>query len=232
MCHSRSAMKVGVDSVLLGAWAPLADAARILDVGTGCGLLALMAAQRNSDAWICAVEIEPEAFAEARSNFALSPWSGRLQAVESDFSLFAGLPTNRSRFDFIVSNPPYFDSGVEGSVSPRLLARHQGALSPLVLIDKARECLMPGGRIAMVLPSDVGADLISGCAYLGYSVKKVCAVRGRIDLPARRCLLLLELEGGAASEEECEWSELILEETPGVPTAEHRELCADFYLKF
>ena len=87
----KAAMKVGTDGVLLGAWAPIDNAGRILDIGTGTGLIALMLAQR-SNAWIDAVEIDEMACEEAKFNFEQSAWSNRLHVFHSDFDLFAESP--------------------------------------------------------------------------------------------------------------------------------------------
>lgn len=237
--HSRSAMKVGVDSVLLGAWAPLTYASRILDVGSGCGLLALMAAQRNDSARIDAVEVEPEAATESATNFAASPWSSRLYLFRSDFHDFAMAPGNAGLYDFIVSNPPYFDSGVSAGVNSRMLARHQGSLSPSVLLSDARSLLMPDSHVAMVVPWHIGRSLLEN-PVPDYLLETCCEVRGRAELPPKRMLVLWRFLGNNNNHNlECtdlknqvQPESLILEEAPGVPTEQHRRLCADFYLKF
>ncbi len=231
--HSRSAMKVGVDSVLLGAWAPLCGASRILDVGSGCGLLALMAAQRNGTARIDAVEIEEEAAAESACNFKASPWSDRLHIIRAGFESFASLGENRARYDFIISNPPYFRSGVDSATDSRMLARHQGDLSPSSLLETGRLCLANGGHIAMVLPCDIAASMLTIASSLGYVLQAKCDVRGRMELPPKRSLLLWRFKPEAEKEiGSCIFTELILEKNPGEPTEQHRDLCRDFYLKF
>ena len=105
--NDRTAMKVGTDGVLLGAWCPVAEARRVLDVGTGCGVIALMVAQRNRQALIEGIDIDQDSIAEARLNFANSPWNNRLTAIEGDFNDMDG----DARYDLIVSNPPYFTNG-------------------------------------------------------------------------------------------------------------------------
>jgi tRNA1Val (adenine37-N6)-methyltransferase len=102
-----AAMKVGVDSVILGAWADIDEADSILDIGTGTGLLTLMMAQR-SDAKITAIEIDDIAYREALYNVESSPWSNKIRVIHSSFQDFAEKCT--SEFDHIVSNPPYFEN--------------------------------------------------------------------------------------------------------------------------
>ena len=100
--NDRSAMKVGTDGVLLGAWCPVDGAKRVLDVGTGCGVIALMVSQRNPTATIVGIDIDHDAIEEATANFGHSPWSERLTAIEGDFNEW----TTDEGFDLIVSNPP------------------------------------------------------------------------------------------------------------------------------
>ena len=113
--NDKTAMKVGTDGVLLGAWCDVAGARRVLDVGTGCGLIALMVAQRNKGAAVTAIDIDDEAVGEARINIARSPWSDRVEALCVDFNDFAA----QEPYDLIVSNPPFFTEDV--------MAAHDGA---------------------------------------------------------------------------------------------------------
>jgi tRNA1Val (adenine37-N6)-methyltransferase len=99
-------MKVGTDSVLLGAWAALENSRTILDIGTGCGLLAMIAAQR-SEATITAIEIDPAAIEVAKSNFKRSLWSDRLEGICISLQEYLK-EENPGLFDHIISNPPYF----------------------------------------------------------------------------------------------------------------------------
>ena len=117
----RSAMRVGTDGVLLGAWCDSAPAGgRMLDVGTGTGVIALILAQRNPSARIDAVEIDEGSCLDAEGNFAASPWAGRLTLYRRPFADFAAGCT--VRYDRIVSNPRYFvaqiaRSGPHGSAA-------------------------------------------------------------------------------------------------------------------
>jgi len=131
----KAAMKVGTDGVLLGAWSPVNEARRILDVGAGTGLIALMMAQR-SEAIIDAVEISKSAYEEAKSNFEHSPWRDRLTVFHSDFHLFAD--RSCAPYDLIVSNPPYFVNSLNTRNADLSIARHNDRLSFNQLISGAR----------------------------------------------------------------------------------------------
>ena len=122
--QGRSAMKVGTDGVLLGAWFDAGvQAMRILDIGTGTGLIALMAAQRNPLARIDAVEIDPDSSADAADNFCRSAWRERLELHACSFAEFCGR-TASGIYERIVSNPPYFVDSVRAVDEGRNRARH------------------------------------------------------------------------------------------------------------
>lgn len=234
--HGRSSMKIGVDAVLLGAWANVTGS-RILDVGTGCGVIALMCAQRNADALIDAVDLDPDSILEATSNFARSPWSGRLKASLEDY-----LHISHDKYDLIISNPPYFNSGISEPDCARLRARHQASLSPSSLISHGIRLLSPRGRIALIVPADRENELIDVATRYGLITIRVCRVQGHPQAPVKRVMLEFckdsEIREGPASgccggnsygmSEES----LILEVESGVPTEAYRALCRDFYLKF
>ena len=116
-------MKVGTDGVLLGAWTKVDTAKRILDIGTGTGLVALMLAQRSS-AHIIALEIDPLAARQAEENIMESPWQERMEVICLDFNVY----TSKEKFDVIVSNPPFFIDSLTSPVESRTAARHNYSL--------------------------------------------------------------------------------------------------------
>ena len=164
--NDRTAMKVGTDGVLLGAWCPVDGAQRVLDVGTGCGVIALMIAQRNSLATIDAIDIDHDSIEEAAYNFMNSPWPERLTAIEGDFN---GLDTGQ-RYDLIVSNPPFFTNGVLPTGEARTTARHTGALTYRQLIDGAMRLMTDGGSLALISPTDAEGDIIEAATFASLPV--------------------------------------------------------------
>ncbi len=143
-------MKVGIDSVVLGAWAPLRGCKRVLDIGTGSGLLALMLTQRLPAAEVVGIEVDPIALADARHNFAVSPWSKRLRAVWGDVRSYrpaTGL------FDGIICNPPYFQPTPHTEMPmARQVARHTLRLDPVQLTLAASRLLATDGRFCLIYP--------------------------------------------------------------------------------
>lgn len=234
--HYGSSMRIGVDAVLLGAWADVSGDA-ILDAGTGCGVIALMCAQRNRHAIIDAVDIDENSVGEASHNAAQSPWCERISVSNADFSKM----TLKCRYDLIISNPPYFHSGVEAGVSARMTARHEGSLSPLVLLRRGTSMLTDSGRIAMIIPALRADEIITGGEDCGFRLIRRLDVKGNVDAPVKRTLLEFGkkmtgnhgFEGsGRCADERPGNRLLILEEEPGIPTPEYRALCKDFYLYF
>jgi len=147
--HDRCAMKVGIDGVLLGVWACIENATQILDIGTGTGLIALMLAQRST-ATIDAIDIDKNAAMQASVNITSSPWAQRVTVQEISLQDYA--ESTSTRYDLIVSNPPYFVNSLKNPTADRSLARHTDSLTHEELIVHAMTLLQPIGRICMILP--------------------------------------------------------------------------------
>lgn len=220
--HSRSALPIGVDGVLIGAWGDCSGQ-RLLDVGCGCGVIALMLAQRNPDAEVYAIDIHEPSVEESNENFLNSPWSKRLKASLMDFSVMAA---SGEKFDRIVSNPPFFNSGVNQPSSARLAARHQGGLSPATLIEKGSGMLTADGRISMIVPSEMEDDLDEVASRHGLQPVRKCLVRDHETSPYKRIMLEYGKNGDIIREN------ITMFEPDGTPTDRYRYLCGQFYLKF
>lgn len=145
-------MKVGTDGVLLGTWATLAKSLKILDIGTGTGLLALMAAQRNPLAQIHAIEIEPSAAQQAKENVSRSKWKNRIEVQHS--SIQAWTQKCPSTYDAIISNPPFFSkkASLLAKGKARQIARSTQTLPPEELLQSVAQLLEPQGHFFVILP--------------------------------------------------------------------------------
>ena len=148
--HDKCAMKVGTDAVLLGAWADITACKNILDIGTGTGIIALMLAQRCF-ANIDAIDIDTDAYSQAKENVAASPFAERINVIHASCSEYTG-SCAREKYDLIVSNPPYFINSLKCPDNKRSVARHTDSLSLFELIDDSCSLLSLSGRIALVLP--------------------------------------------------------------------------------
>ncbi len=221
--NDKTAMKVGTDGVLLGAWCDVAGARRVLDVGTGCGVIALMVAQRNSEATILGIDIDAAGVQEAAYNFAHSPWSDRLEARLEDFNRYtAGEP-----LDLIVSNPPFFTNGVMPPEQARMNARHTSTLNYATLISKSRQLLSPAGILSMITPCDAHQEIVEQCAFNSLNIKRLTSVIAVDGAKPKR-----ELWEITPARCDMAVGEIVIEKSPLQYTQEYRDLCHDFYLKF
>lgn len=225
VAHSRSSMKVGVDGVLVGAWADC-QGDSILDVGTGCGIVALMLAQRNPVAQILAIDIDSASVDEAAENFLRSDWAERLESRLAPFSEIAC--SDELLFDRIVSNPPYFNSGVTDFSTARNVARHQGVLSPSKLLRSAVNILKKDGKLSMVVPSEFCDSLVNEGVNVRLPVSRLCFVKGNPRKPPKR--VIMEFSKSFAGNADSDT--LTMFDTFNNPTEEYLKLCHDFYLKF
>lgn len=223
--QSRCAMKVGTDGVLLGAWTPLLGREqRVLDIGTGTGVIALMIAQRTTQTQICAVDIDPEALSQAKENVELSPWSDRVECYCTPIQEYCGGP-----FDLIISNPPFFENSLQSPDTERTLARHTQSLSFAELVGSVERLLSPEGRFSIVLPTAEAARfrLIAGSKL---TLLRELRVRTTPKRPVKRVLMLF----GKGCKEAVEplFEELIIQSAHETFTDEYRVLTSEFYLKF
>lgn len=180
-------MKVGTDGVLLGAWANTGAAQRVLDIGTGTGLIALMLAQRTLQAHIVGVEIDAEAAAQAQENAAESPFADRISIQTTSIQDWAAQAPER--YDLIISNPPFFSGGVLSDRQDRTLVRHTVKLSHQDLLRSVQQLLAPDGHFCVILPVLEGMRFQEMAARYNLHTHHVCEVLPRPDEPANRLLL-------------------------------------------
>jgi len=215
-----------MDGVLLGAWAYASKAERILDIGTGTGLIALMLAQKAPNAQIDAIEVDSEAFNEAVLNIQESPWKDRVHPELCRFQEFA--KRTNGKYDLIVSNPPFFTNGLKALVENRAQARHSDSLPLDVLISGTANMIAEKGRISLVLPIENLPEISALADSNRLFISKLCRVKPNPQKPDFR--ILVEL---ANSECAIQVENLMIEfEKHHDYTPEYRELTKDFYLKF
>lgn len=209
--HRDAAMKVGTDAVLLGSWAfdaTIPD--RILDVGTGCGILALMIAQRFPKAHIQAIELEKKAFDEAHYNFENSPFSERLRIAQGNFLEMS----EDEKYDAIICNPPYYQDKISSSVPERNMARQERFLPPAEFWIKVSGVLNhERGRIAVVLPLDRMKMWEEQASLHGMTLQRKCWIRGNQTAEISRVLLewIFKMD-----EMNCDETEVVVEQERGV----------------
>lgn len=224
ICHDKCAMKVGTDGVLLGAWTEVESGVRrLLDIGTGSGLIAIMLAQKCG-AEIVGIDIDSDAAKQAQSNADISPWKERIQVFQADVRSFA--PKNS--FDLIVCNPPFFTESLLCPDRKRNEARHNDSLPFDVLIHKVSEWLSNNGLFNVILPAK-NLDMFIQCAWESdLNLYRKCLVSSKPDLAPKR--ILLSFRKGPAPYPASE--SLVVRNVDGTYTDEYKRLTKDYYLYF
>lgn len=241
-----AAMKVNTDAVLLGAWMSLPEAActpphiRMLDIGTGTGVIALMAAQRLADTGLCgtveAVEIDPDACKDAESNFGAAPWEGVNMVLhkKSLQELSDSLP---DKYNLIFTNPPYFIDSLKSSDEAKCLARHTDTLSQREILFHCAKMLAPGGLLALVLPVTEGEEFLRKVEFLKshtppgencFHPHRICRVHTVGRKPAKR--MLIELVFCSTAANITAGTERLVMLNNGSFTDQYAELVGNFYL--
>ncbi len=216
-----SALKVGTDAVLLGAAMTILPSDRTaLDIGTGTGVIALMAAQRSMKCRITGIDIDRASADEAALNFKSSTWADRLTAFCTPLS---GLEPD-GKFDLIFSNPPYYDSSLKNPDPREAAARHTETLSYRDILAFAADWLDTGGRLSMIIPAESLRDLRRCAASFGLYPFRLLQVRTVASKPVRRVIAEFST---VRKEEKTEF--LTLSEG-GAKTEDYRHLTEDFYL--
>ena len=220
--HLLCALKVGTDGVLLGAWTDVSHSCRILDIGTGTGLIALMLAQRCPQASITAIDIDAEAVEQAHENILSSPWKDRVEVLLQDICTF---PANQ-QFDSIVSNPPYFIDSLKCPDSQRNTARHTDTLDAKRLLESVARLLSDNGRFSIILPAEQTDLLIQSAYTQGLYPSRQTAVITRPGLSPKRILMEFQKKKEAFHPDE-----LIIELERHVYSEGYIALTKDFYLR-
>lgn len=214
-------MKVGTDGVLLGAWAGVGTAGRVLDIGTGTGLIALMAAQRNPTACIDAIEIEPVAYGQALENVSESPWADRIRLHLTSLQDF----NPPIRYDSIVCNPPFFKNSTKTPDSGRTMARHADTLPHEELIAHSARLLSEQGSFCFILPPAETLALLQTARQYRLYPFRITSVLPNPGKPPKRYLVHLVPYRTETTE-----NELIIEISRHRYSQEYKELTQDFYL--
>lgn len=170
IAHDRCAMKVGTDGILLGAWAPVSRAKRVLDIGTGSGLVALMLAQRTPESVsIDAVELDEQAASQAQDNAQASPWAERFTVHHADILAWSAGQT--VRYDLIVCNPPFFTQGVKCATPEREQARYTTTLDHGALLECAAALITEEGFFCVILPIEISDAFVQKALGMGWHLR-------------------------------------------------------------
>lgn len=224
--HDKCAMRVGTDAVLLGAWVIPNGSKTILDIGTGSGVIAMMLAQKSS-AQIFAVDIDKSSTDQAFENVQNSVFSDRVQVVHDSFQNFA--ETKNSKFDLIVTNPPYFVDSLKNNSDSKATARHNDSLSFTDLLCGVKKLLNEKGKFCIILPTKEATIFRELAKTKGLYLSKLLRVRTKSAKETeKRHLMQFEFKESEFSE-----STLVIEaDSDRNYTEQYKELTKDYYINF
>jgi tRNA1Val (adenine37-N6)-methyltransferase len=230
----QSSMRIGTDAILLGAWADVYSAKNILEIGTGCGVIALMMAQRST-AHITAIDIHQDSVKQATVNFRSSPWSYRLTPVNISCKEFA--VTSKENFDLVISNPPFFSKSLKSPDGDRNLARHDDNLPVDELFDavhklfkshRTPECTVHLHSLNIIIPSSKTNGVVEIANRFGFAFKKQLFIFPKPGKPANR--VIMEFSDQPVLKSETAY--LTLRTDDNSFSEDYKELTKDFYLDF
>jgi tRNA1Val (adenine37-N6)-methyltransferase len=219
--QDRCAMKVGTDGVLLGAWA--VGGQRILDIGSGTGLIALMMAQRFPEATVDGVEMDEEAVAQSRENVAASPMAGRVVIHGARLQEYEPV----APYDAMVTNPPFFVNALKAPEAQRNMARHAVELTANDIFDFAARWLTEEGQLSAVIPMDCLDDYEMTAALHGFFLSRLYNVCTKATKPPKRCLVSFSPTRPTTFDTQT----VALQAADGQPTPWYQQLTREFYLK-
>ena len=222
---SVCAMKVGTDGVILGAWADMrqpVSCPKMLDIGTGSGLIAIMLAQRFADAHIDAIDIDESAIIQTKENVANCPFSERITAWQTDLADMDGT----QKYDLIVSNPPFYQEDTSCPDAKRDTARHTSSLPFDTLLSKASSLLTPDGTLCVIVPTTVVGELIGSSALYSLYLSQRTDIHTTMRKTAKRTLLAFTHNRNVESS----FNKLYLRDANNNISTEYATLTKDFYL--
>jgi tRNA1Val (adenine37-N6)-methyltransferase len=226
--QEKTAMQVGTDAVLLGAWCAVdryPDS--ILDIGSGTGIVSLMIAQRSDANTIDAVELDENAYEQSVENFEQSAWADRLYCYNATFQEFAAeIAEEAEVYDLIVSNPPFYNAEFETKDAARNKARFTSSLSFEELISGVVKILSENGNFTVIIPFKEEESFVDLAKAHGLFLKRVCHVKGNETSEIKRSLLEFSFQQSELKKEH-----LIIEIARHEYTDDYIDLTKDFYLK-
>ena len=221
--HHRSTMKIGTDAILLARWVDVFGNDEVLDVGTGCGLIPLMLAQKGIKS-ADAVEIDKDSFEEAAHNFNNSAWNSHLFAINDDIKHYSD--NCNKKYDLIVSNPPFFFGDNIPANAKKGLARHTNTLSYNDLLLSVKKLLKLNGRFALVLPARESQTFLKDAENQGFFLKKemkIVPIAGKEPNRINMQLVVNHVD-------KVETDTFVLRDQDHTFTREYKDFLKDYYL--
>ena len=223
LAHGNPGLKISTEACLLGAWAHKFAKGKILDIGTGCGLMACMLAQGNPEVSIDAIEIHQQVATLALENIKNSPFKNQIQVINSDIR---SISTN-NRYDFIISNPPFFTNHLPATLEDKQLAIHDDELNFADLIVSIKNLLKPGGKFAVIYPKEVMDKFENALEKNGLFVHQFLYI-----FPSPKSKLLRVICLGSTNKEKIAIENLYIKDEKNEYTEAFKLLLNPYYLIF
>lgn len=223
LSHHNSSMRVGTDAMLLGLFIDGSKSKKVLEIGTGCGIISLLIASRYASS-IDAIDIDSASIKEANTNFERSPFHHRLKATEIDFKNFPD--KYPGKYDLIVSNPPFFINDFRPDNQVKLVARHTDSMSYLDICKGAAKLLKPEGKLCVVLPFDNNTLFIEEAMKFGLHLQKQQLIFPKRSSTVNR----INMQFGFAKPISTETSRFYIREDNGSFTDQYIRYLKDYYI--
>lgn len=218
------AMKINTDGVLLGALASFDQPRRILDLGSGTGVISLMLAQRFAEALVDAVEIDEAAYLRTKDNFSQSIFSSRLCAYHSSFEAIESVVD----YDLIVSNPPFYTDSLHNPDAKKKLARHTDHAFFLQVLSFAFVRLADHGALQLILPTELAVEIVKMATDIGFALKRTIDIHSFVHTASIRQIIDLRKEDKGSVKEE----HFVIYKEKGEYSASYKSLLAPFFLAY
>jgi tRNA1Val (adenine37-N6)-methyltransferase len=217
--QDRSAMKVGTDAMILGSLIDVDLKGKCLEIGTGTGVISLMLLQRSPELFITVIDIDADSCIESNQNFSNSPWSSRVNGIQSDFLNY----TSESKFDFIVTNPPYFENGLLNNSQRKAATRHEDSLPLFNLFQRSSQLLSEKGLFWLILPFDTASKWKDISKDFDLFCKVEITIFGKPNSPKRTVFCF------SKEKFECIQKDLIIRNNDNTYTDQYKLLTFDFH---
>lgn len=239
--QEKTAMKVGTDSVILGAYVARYlqnnnivlnnKHASVLDVGTGTGILALICAQNLSSATIEAIEIDHDAALQAQENVIASPWNNRIKVIESSFKDYAQKEEIvENNYNLIITNPPFYNATLKPEDDARATARHYDSLPFSEIAFFGNQHLTTDGIIAVIYPTNFEENITNAIIQNGLFPRAFCDICTKEGKQPKRRIAILGHP--SLDQEEIILDRINISDREGNYTEQFKELTKDYYLNF
>ncbi len=229
--HSKSSMKIGTDAIVISSLSPDILPSKVLDIGTGCGIIALCMAQKHPLSEITAIDIDKDSIQEAKSNFKNSKFNIKLNAIEIDILSFS--KQTQEKFDLIITNPPYFISSLENPSQNRTNARHTCSLTYENLIHSSHNLLSKEGILCIILPNKESEIFVEKAKAYDFEIIKTIIIYSKANKECERVVLHLKIkekENHQSMSNVSENSIVILRNNDNTPTKEYFDLVKNYLL--